>query len=140
MTSRAGALAVAATLLVAPFAAPALGAEPVAVIEIVNARGATVAFRAGSGFQGRFETPLPERVAAGESARAELRAGFPDSQGGGFRYGAPGGAECDFGFLRLRGPSGVWSPPTVRAGGAHCRAEIVGTEPGGGFAMRFTLE
>lgn len=143
MTSGIRALAAATVLVAVSVAAPARADEPVAVIEIVNAGAQALAFRAGSGFQGRFETPLADRLAPGESARAQLRAGFPDSQGGGFRYGAPGGAECDFGFLRLRGPGGVWLPPSVRAGGsggANCRARVTATEAGGSFSVRFTLE
>ncbi|MCG6121321.1 MAG: hypothetical protein MEP57_01240 [Microvirga sp.] len=125
------------------FGAASASAEPVATIEVVNAGERPLNFRAGSGFQGRFEAPLPETLAPGESARGVLRAGFPDSQGGGFRYGVPGLGECDFGFLRLRGGESFWLPPTVRAGGSggvNCRADVVTTERAGGWTLRFTVE
>ncbi|TVR07374.1 MAG: hypothetical protein EA385_12955 [Salinarimonadaceae bacterium] len=144
MASGSRAFAFTASLIAAVFASTILrAAEPVATVEIVNSSVRTLIFRASSGFQGRFETPLPETLAQGERSHAELRAGFPGSQGGGFRYGAPGAGECDFGFLRLRGAGGEWLPPTVRAsgsGGANCRAEVTAMERGGGFSVRFTIE
>lgn len=114
-----------------------------AVFEVVNDTGFMLQYRAGSGFQGRLETPPPARIASGETARLTLQAGYPTSQGGGFRYGDGAGRECDFGSLRLSEPATGWGHPTTRAqarGNIRCRAEIISLERGGDFTIRFFVE
>jgi len=122
-------------------AGPALAQT--AVFEVVNDTGFMLQYRAGSGFQGRLETPPPARIASGERARLTLQAGYPTSQGGGFRYGDGAGRECDFKALRLSEPGTGWSHPTARAearGNIRCRAEIISLERGGDFTIRFFVE
>ncbi len=122
-------------------AGPALAQT--AVFEIVNNTGFALQYRAGSGFQGRLETAPPARIAPGDTARLSLQAGYPTSQGGGFRYGDGAGRECDFGALRLYRPGAGWGHPSMRAtprGDIGCRAEIVGFDDGGDFTIRFRAE
>lgn len=122
-------------------AGPALAQT--AVFEVVNDTGLMLQYRAGSGFQGRLETPPPARIAPGDTARLTLQAGYPTSQGGGFRYGDGAGRECDFGALRLPAPATGWGHPTARAaarGDIRCRAEIIVFESGGDFTIRFFAE
>jgi hypothetical protein len=122
-------------------AAPALGQT--AVFEVVNDTGLVLQYRAGSGFQGRLETPPPARIAPGDTTRISVEAGYPKSQGGGFRYGDGAGRECDFGALRLFHPGSGWGHPTTRAsprGDIRCRATIIVIDNGGDFTIRFFVE
>jgi len=122
-------------------AGPALGQT--AVFEVVNDTGFMLQYRAGSGFQGRLDTPPPARIAPGDTGRLTLEAGYPTSQGGGFRYGDGAGRECDFGALRLFHPGSGWGHPTTRAsprGDIRCRATITSVENGGNFTIRFFVE
>lgn len=120
---------------------PALGQT--AVFEVVNDTRLVLQYRAGSGFQGRLETTPPARIAPGDTARLTLDAGYPTSQGGGFRYGDGAGRECDFGALRLYRAGAGWGHPTIRAtprGDIRCRAEIARFDDGGDFTIRFFAE
>jgi hypothetical protein len=133
--------AILALALIVPLA-PAIAQEASLIVE--NRSGAALAFRAASGFQGSLAQPLPREIGPGETGRGLLRAGFPATQGGGFRYHA-GAAECDFGFLRMRESlSGPWGYPQIRArangGGLSCRAEVVDFSTGGDFTIRFIVE
>lgn len=130
------------SLLLTGFGAPAVAQE--ASIFVENRSDAVLVYRAASGFQGSVPRPLPEQIAPGETGRGEVRAGFPATQGGGFRYGR-GSVECDFGFLRMRdGSSGPWGYPQTRARatgpGLTCRAEVVAFATGGDFGIRFIVE
>ncbi|MCC5977143.1 MAG: hypothetical protein JJU21_03695 [Salinarimonas sp.] len=113
-------------------------------MSVENRRGAPVEFRAGPGFQGRLDDMMPRMIAPGETITRRLIADYPNSQGGGFRYGDGAGRECDFGVLRLRDPGGPWQMPVLRAqaptGGIGCRAELEGIDPGGDFGIRFIVE
>jgi hypothetical protein len=115
-----------------------------AAIEVENRTGATVTYRAASGYQGSLPRPLPLEIGAGEIGHGEIRAGFPATQGGGFRY-SNGRAECDFGLLRMRdGFSGPWGYPQTRARatgpGLSCRAQVIDFSTGGDFTIRFIVE
>jgi hypothetical protein len=129
-------------ILLTGFGAPALAQE--ASIFVENRSDAMLVYRAASGFQGSVPRPLPEQIAPGETGLGEVRAGFPATQGGGFRYGR-GAAECDFGFLRMReGSRGPWGYPQTRARatgpGLTCRAEVLEFATGGDFSIRFIVE
>ena len=129
-------------LLLALLGAPASAQEASILVE--NRSHAVVVYRAASGFQGSVVQPLPAEIGPGETARGEIRAGFPATQGGGFRYGQ-GAVECDFGFLRVRdGFSGPWGYPQTRAEasgrGLSCRAEVREFSTGGDFSIRFIVE
>ena len=115
-----------------------------ASILVENRSSAVLAYRAGSGFQGSVPQPLPAEIGPGETGRGDVRAGFPATQGGGFRYWS-GAGECDFGFLRMRdGLSGPWGYPQTRAKvtgrGFSCRAEVLDASSGGDFSIRFIVE
>ncbi len=130
--------------LVAAGAAPGIAQAQEIGLIIENRRGAPVEFRAGAGFQGRLDREMPRIIEAGETLRRRLTTTFPDSQGGGFRYGDGTGRECDFGMSRLRDRGGPWQMPVLRAqasrAGISCRAEIEGIDPGGDFDIRFIVE
>jgi hypothetical protein len=125
-----------------------LGAGPalaeIITLNVENRYGAPLEFRAGSGFQGRLDAAMPRVIAPGETITRRLRTAFPNSQGGGFRYGDGTGRECDFGMSRLRDPGGPWQMPVLRArasrAGIGCRAEPESIEPGGDFSIRFIVE
>ncbi len=125
------------------FASVAASAQTASVL-VENASDSAIDFRAESGFQGRLQRPLPEVIPPGETGRGEVQAGFPTSQGGGFRYGR-GVAECAFGFLRLRDPAtGSWMHPQMRArpteARINCRSLLVDFSSGGDFTIRFIVE
>jgi hypothetical protein len=129
-------------ILLLASSASALAQEAALLVE--NRSGVALVFRAGSGFQGSLARPLPQEIAPGETGRGLVRAGFPATQGGGFRYVA-GAAECDFGFLRMReGVGGPWGHPQTRARasdrGLSCRAEVAEFFAGGDFTIRFIVE
>ncbi|HSP23644.1 MAG TPA: hypothetical protein VLQ65_00575 [Saliniramus sp.] len=129
-------------LLLPTLGAPASAQEASILVETRS--DAVVVYRAASGFQGSVGRALPQEIGPGETARGAVRAGFPATQGGGFRYGH-GSMECDFGFLRMRdGFSGPWGYPQTRARatgpGLSCRAEVVGVSTGGDFIIRFIVE
>lgn len=113
-------------------------------LSVENRRDAPVEFRAGAGFQGRLDQEMPRIIASGETITRRLTTSFPDSQGGGFRYGDGTGRECDFGMSRLRDRGGPWQMPVLRAqpsrSGIGCRAEPEGIDPGGDFGIRFIVE
>ncbi len=128
--------------LLTGFGPPAVAQE--ALIFVENRSDAALAYRAASGFQGSVPRPLPQEIAPGETGLGEVQAGFPATQGGGFRYGR-GAVECDFGFLRMRdGSRGPWGYPQTRARvtgpGLRCRSEVLEFSTGGDFTIRFIVE
>jgi hypothetical protein len=130
------------TLLLSSLAASAIAQEASILVE--NRSDVVVVYRAASGFQGSVRQPLPQEIGPGETGLGEVRAGFPATQGGGFRY-SRGGGECDFGFLRMRdGSRGPWGYPQTRANatgrGLSCRAEVLDASSGGDFSIRFIVE
>lgn len=142
MFSRFALAASLSSLLLPAFGAPAIAQEASILVE--NRSSAALAYRAGSGFQGSAPQPLPVEIGPGQTGRGEVRAGFPATQGGGFRYWS-GEGECDFGFLRIRdGFSGPWGYPQTRAKatgpGLSCRAEVSEASSGGDFSIRFIVE
>lgn len=115
-----------------------------ATILVENRSAAPIIYRAASGYQGSVPRPLPFEIRPGQIGHGEILAGFPATQGGGFRYG-DGSAECDFGFLRMRdGFSGPWGYPQTRARavgiGLSCRAEVIDFSRGGDFSIRVIVE
>ncbi len=124
---------------------PASGAQAQEIsLSLENRRASPIEFRAGPGFQGRLDEPMPRMIEPGETITRRLIASYPHSQGGGFRYGDGAGRECDFGALRLRDPGGPWQMPVLRAhasrSGIVCRAEPEGIDAGGDFGIRFIVE
>jgi hypothetical protein len=122
--------------------APAVAQDAMILVE--NRSGVVVVYRPASGFQGSVRQPFPQEIRPGETGRGEVQAGFPATQGGGFRY-SRGGGECDFGFLRMRdGIQGPWGYPQTRAKatgrGLSCRAEVLDASSGGDFSIRFIVE
>jgi len=130
------------SLLLTGLGVPGVAQEASILVE--NRSDAGLVFRAASGFQGSVPQPLPQEIAPGESGHGVVRAGFPATQGGGFRYGR-GAVECEFGFLRMRdGFSGPWGYPQTRARatgpGLICRAEVLEFSIRGDFSIRFIVE
>ncbi len=136
-------LALVLALSAAPLAAGSAPAQEI-TLSVENRRDAPLEFRAGAGFQGQLDEAMPQIIEPGATITRRLRAAFPNSQGGGFRYGDGTGRECDFGMSRLRDPGGPWQMPVLRArasrAGIGCRAEPEEFGPRGDFGIRFIVE